>query len=163
MFACVCTCVYEYVILSVYPEQKMLCSFSRSRYLTPDKDLGRQTYKPTDIWRTLHVHIQTYINTHACILTNFCTICNGYTVCLRTISNSIVPKPRHFFVRGRRPRTKKCRGWGTILLDIVRKHTVYPIYIPFYPLSIWRMIVEMNTQFDNISNVWCWFRIDVCY
>ena len=37
-------------------------------------------------------------------------ICNGYTVCLRTISNSIVPKPRHFFVRGRRPRTKKCRG-----------------------------------------------------
>ena len=52
-------------------------------------------------------------------------------MCLRTISNSIVPKPRHFFVRGRRPRTKKCRGWGTILLDIERKHTVYPIYTPF--------------------------------
>ena len=52
-------------------------------------------------------------------------------MCLRTISNSIVPKPRHFFVRGRRPRTKKCRGWGTILLDIERKHNVYPIYAPF--------------------------------
>ena len=29
------------------------------------------------------------------------------------------------------PRTKKCRGWGAILLDIPRKHTVYPIYTPF--------------------------------
>ena len=61
----------------------------------------------------------------------FSNICNGYTVCLRAISNSIVPKPRHFFVRGRRPRTKKCRGWGAILVDIARKHTVYPIYTPF--------------------------------
>ena len=30
-----------------------------------------------------------------------------------------------------RPRTKKCLGFGTILLDIARKHTVYPIYTPF--------------------------------
>ena len=55
----------------------------------------------------------------------------GYTVCFRAISNSIVPQPRHFFVLGLRPRTKKCLGFGTILLDIARKHNVYPISIPF--------------------------------
>ena len=53
----------------------------------------------------------------------------GYTVCFRAISNSIVPQPRHFFVLGLRPRTKKCLGFGTILLDIVLKHTVYPLHI----------------------------------
>ena len=53
----------------------------------------------------------------------------GYTVCFRAISNNIVPQPRHFFVLGLRPRTKKCLGFGTILLDIALKHTVYPLHI----------------------------------
>ena len=51
-----------------------------------------------------------------------------YTVSSRAISNNIAPQPRHFFILGLRPRTK-CIGFGTILLDIALKHTVYPLHI----------------------------------
>ena len=50
-------------------------------------------------------------------------------MCFRAISNSIAPQPRYFFVLGLRPRTKKYLGFGTILLDIALKHTVYPLHI----------------------------------
>ena len=39
------------------------------------------------------------------------------------------PSTSDFFVLGLRPRTKKYLGIGTILLDIVLKHTVYPLHI----------------------------------
>ena len=52
-----------------------------------------------------------------------------YTVFFRGISNTIPPQPRHFFVLGLRPRTKKCLGFGGILLDIPLKNTVYTLHI----------------------------------
>ena len=61
----------------------------------------------------------------------------GYTVCFRAISNSIAPQPRHFFGLGLRPRTKKCLGFGTILLDIALKHTVYPLHIYYIYIYIY--------------------------
>ena len=62
----------------------------------------------------------------------YINICNEYTACFRVISNSTA-KPRHFFVRVRRRRTKNYRGWGAILLDIAGKHAIYPIYFQFSP------------------------------
>ena len=52
-----------------------------------------------------------------------------YTVFFRGISNNIPPQPRHFFVLGLRSRTKKCLGFGGILLDIPLKNTVYTLHI----------------------------------
>ena len=76
----------------------------------------------------------------------------GLIKSLRAISNNIAPQTSIFsseaspsteaFFRPRPqaedekmprlrgwPRTKKCRGWGAILLDIAREDTVYTIYI----------------------------------
>ena len=52
-----------------------------------------------------------------------------YTVLSRGICNNIPPQPRHFFILGLRPRTKKCLGFGGILLDIPLKNTVYTLHI----------------------------------
>ena len=47
----------------------------------------------------------------------------------RAISNYIAPRPRIFFVRGRRPRTKKNpRSRGYIVGYSTRKHHIYNIY-----------------------------------
>ena len=54
----------------------------------------------------------------------------------RAICNNIAPRPRIFFVRGRRPRTKKIRGRGAILLHIARgKNHIYNIYPIFLSLT----------------------------
>ena len=53
-------------------------------------------------------------------------ICYGYTVSLRTISNSIVTKTSRFFVLG-----EKIPRLGIILVDIVRKYRLFSIYTPF--------------------------------
>ena len=52
-----------------------------------------------------------------------------YTVLSRGICNNIPPQPRHFFVLGLRPRTKKCLGFGGLLLHIPLESTVYTLHI----------------------------------
>ena len=71
-----------------------------------------------------------------------------YTGLSRGICNNIPPQPRHFFVLGLRPRTKKCLGFGGILLHIPRESTVYTIYIPFRGLNFFMKILS------DISPIW---------
>ena len=66
---------------------------------------------------------------------------------------------RCFF--GVRPRTKKCRGWGGILLDIPRKNTVYTIYIPFWGLICigrWRKLTSLRGYLFS-----CCTKIQIIY
>ena len=60
-----------------------------------------------------------------------------YTVLSRGICNNIPPQPRHFFVLGLRPRTKKCLGFGDILFHTPRKHRIYITYIYIYKTIVY--------------------------
>ena len=94
------------------------------------------TYMPWDrsifahICRNIYWNIWTYLKDIYCIYGVFSCYIQQYSPSTSAFFRPRpAPQPRHFFVLGLRPRTKKCLGWGTILVDIVLKHTVYPLHI----------------------------------